>query len=257
MVATQWYIHGLTGMEATRVRRVAGLIAADRTSAARAATNAQDRVNLVCEAGFAMHLLGDTFAHAQLSEKNQKTLYAPGNGHWLDKHVPDDILSRSLGAVRTPTAHWQEWVQEAAKSLGHSDNSAQMLPLIQPILESKKRQYGDHGEYDYGETTLRNSLRAALPSDWEPYHPALETWRQENLFGVINSKVTCDGLIRRGVDGNGIRPVEGQYPNCHAVWTGYLAVAMRLFKEARLDPVLDGKLGTCDATSDQLGSATD
>lgn len=247
MVATQWYIHGLTGLKAEQVRTVAHAIIADRQSAAAAATNAQDRVNLICEAGFGLHLLGDSFAHSQLSDPD--TLYKTGNGHWKDKHVPDDILSRSLQHLAPNTLHWNNWVTEAAAALGRPDNSPQLALLIQPILAAQTAKQGS----DYGEASLRDTLHSSLPKDWEPYQPKLESWRQDSpITGEIHSDVSCDGLISKGLTGAGIDRVDDELPNCDAVWTEYLKVAMRFFAAANADPVRNGKLEDCDATGDRI-----
>jgi hypothetical protein len=252
MVATQWYIHGLTGLNSEQVRTIAHAIITDRQNAAAAATNAQDRVNLICEAGFGLHLLGDTFAHSQLSDPD--TLYKTGNGHWKDKHVPDDILSRSLQRLSPKTRHWDNWVAEAATALGRPNNSPQLTLLVQPILLAQTAKQG----IDYGETSLRDTLHSSLPKDWEPYQPNLESWRQDSpITGEIHSDVSCDGLIRKGLTGVGIDPVDDELPNCDAVWTEYLKVAMRFFTAASADPVRNGKLEDCDATGDRISDGVD
>jgi hypothetical protein len=251
MVATQWYIHGLTGLKTMTVREAARTIIANRQRAALAATNAQDRVNLICEAGFGLHLLGDTFAHSQLSKPD--TLYATGNGHWKDKHVPDDILSRDLKTVPTGSLHWGDWVAAAADALERPNNGPQLALLIQPILRQTDKQGSD-----YGETSLRDALRNSLAQEWEPYHPFLENWRQDSrVTGEILSNVNCDGLIQRGLTGVGIDQVDGELPSCDAVWSEYLHVAMQVFARAKADPVHDGGLGNCDAMGDRLSDGVD
>jgi len=250
MVATQWYIHGLTGLNSDMVRKLALTIIANRQSAAAAATNAQDRVNLICEAGFGLHLLGDTFAHSQLSDPD--TLYKTGNGHWKDKHVPDEILSRSLRAVPPRTQHWDDWVAAAATALGRPNNLPQLALLVQPILTQTAKQGSD-----YGETSLRDTLHSSLPHEWEPYNPFLEKWRQDSpVTGEIQSNVSCDGLIRSGLTGSGIDRVDGELPNCDTVWTEYLQVAMQVFA-ANADPVRNGGLENCDAAGDRLSNGVD
>src|SRR5262249_15888612 len=62
MVATQFYLHGLTGGTKDRVRKAAADIVREIDTLLGAAPSAQERINLWCARGFAAHLLGDSYA---------------------------------------------------------------------------------------------------------------------------------------------------------------------------------------------------
>ena len=89
MVASQFYLHALTGAPPESVRNAANQMISDLDTSIQAlekqkAANTQDIVNLWCARGFAIHLLGDTYAHATLDKPS--VLYDPGLGHLRDGH---------------------------------------------------------------------------------------------------------------------------------------------------------------------------
>jgi hypothetical protein len=244
MVASQWYVHGLTGMDPQKVRGVARSIVAKIQADFAQAQDAQSRVNLICEAGFGLHLLGDTFAHSQL--KDPKTMYATGTGHWKDMHVPDYMLSRQLLTVPATSLRWSDWIQAASSALGQPDRSAQLAILSRPILSDPKSQ-----NKDYGEAALTGALINSIPQPWEPYEPSLDKWRKNSLTGDI-SDARCGKIVKSGATGHGIAPIHGVTPDCDAVWEEYLAVAIPAFATAGADPVRNGGYANCDAQGDKL-----
>jgi hypothetical protein len=245
MVAAQWYVHGLTGMETARVRGAAETLIRVLQGNASRATDPQSKVNLSCEVGFGFHLLGDTFAHSRL-DKPEK-LYPTGTGHWQDKHIPDYMLSRDIRNV-APGSRWSDWIREASKLLGRPDVSGILGQISQPILANAEQRADD-----FGDTILTSHLIYSLPHEdqWEPYNPRLETWSNGNVVGDI-SAWPCSKVIASGPNGRGVPAIEGAVPDCNAVWNGYLKEAIAVFRAAGADPVHDGDLGGCDAANDRL-----
>ena len=260
MVATQFFLHALTGSAVADVRAAALGIIKDVDRELAGARDPQERANLVCARGFAAHLLGDAFAHARLDKAG--VLYSTGTGHWKDGHVPDYMLSHDdpsyLDRDRdNQNNRWSVWVEKASMSLvGRSGQDANIVNLSNGMDPNGGRR---------GETQLRAKLIRYAGTRWSPYEPAMESWLQtvqsssqsigDEFENVASAKVnaTCQDQIDKGPanrsDGKGLEvPVR---PQCDQVWKRYLLHAVRNFKQfgdpqskvsstCRIDPDRDG-----------------
>lgn len=258
MVATQWYVHALTKQNSEQFREMAKRIVVELRAARLKEPNPQRRLNLACETGLAIHLLGDSYAHSQLSDPEK--LYPTGNGHWKDVHKPDMMLSRDLiSGLSDKTRRWADWVTTMSEALAPNHS-------VQSILELRAAVMSDPGD-DYGESELTQKLLGRFPNSWlHVYEPDLDKWAHRSWDGRIDGPKCQDildtGPALAGNNGNGTRrgvPAVGNLrPQCAALWREYLMgggtwVGVRKrFDENKFDPVRNGKLKGCDAASDTL-----
>jgi len=249
MVASQFYLHALTGTDAGPVRSAAIDIIRD-IDARIAGVNAgapkdmhQRLANLWCERGFAAHLFGDTYAHATL--KNPDTLYPTGLGHTRDMHEPDYMLARDARSMPDAT-RWSAWVRRAAAVLGHGNDGDEVARIAAAV------DYRD-GEDD-GEKALQARLADFISPAWKPYAPAVSEWnrplvpsRRWWIFGRIEDNLaqvilenTCRMQLARFAGQVGLPAIAGSIPQCDVVWSDYRDVAMEHFAGRGVHP------GCCD-----------
>jgi hypothetical protein len=116
MVVTQFYLHALSGWDVQPFRKAAHDLASNIMKTIP--TAGADRDMRLCELGFSMHLLGDTFAHSRLSESTQTKLYETGLGHFFDGEAPDYMLRRNFPEYEIVHNRWTDWVGFAGQLLG-------------------------------------------------------------------------------------------------------------------------------------------
>ncbi len=159
MVTAHRYLHALTGetdgggrdLEATRVTDAAAATLSSLLSRIEGPGEADP--NLVCAAGFAVHLLGDSYSHRQLAKPRR--MYSPGLGHFRDNHTPDRILSpaadgtnrsvlylefvRKLGdilKIRLDQKQWSALEEVVKKNLNNSQfHQTEMRADLRKILK--------------------------------------------------------------------------------------------------------------------------
>jgi hypothetical protein len=94
MITTEQVLHALTGGQSASVTRIAVRLVQHFRDVVRTSHDPTDCAAL----GFALHLLGDSFAHRQID--NQPVLYPTGKGHALDSIYPDlPLYERERGAL--------------------------------------------------------------------------------------------------------------------------------------------------------------
>jgi hypothetical protein len=241
MVATQSFLHSLTGTDVANTRQAAVGIIQDIDRDIVATPNPQERADLYCARGFAAHLLGDSFAHGRLNEPER--LYATGTGHWKDGHQPDYMLTRDsatyLSEGRSNANNsWSAWVRGASAAfIGRDDGSSG--------IEVLKSGIDPEGQKD-SETRLRTELINYATPQWSPYQPAIYDWLKpgnsdsswvRRKYNELSSSVlreTCQDQIDRGpasqTGGQGV-PVAVR-PQCARVWALYRDYAIRNFQLA-------------------------
>lgn len=288
MVASQFYLHALTGAPPESVRNAAKQIIAELDSqiakrnapmttpekrrAVRTrdyAGERQDLVNLWCERGFAIHLLGDTYAHATLDDS--RVLYEPGLGHFRDGHEPDLVLRRGI-------QHWAVWVGEASGVLGYQTD--QSVVAIRPASPPNA---GDDTN-PYGECEMQNQL-SQRAGDWNKWQPPIQDWTTSvcptNRVGVIRQlagslKSTlkpCDEVVANGPGANDavtLGKLDGSLPKpqCGTAWKHYLSLAIDKFNSqengvkhfwgsvSKINPA-DLHYWGCDPNGDDLKNGSD
>ena len=210
MVATQHYVHALTGADhlSTRlaVQQTAQLLLAGLQQDPNDATQA-------CALGMAMHGLGDAFAHARLDLGTQQ--YPTGLGHFRDKTHPDHPL---FNGARFEL--WKVYLQQVNSSLGVSLDANQLARIDavgQALLQQAER------DKNYDEPQLIAALRGLwgdAADTWAPYRPALEVVHH----GQWVLTQTCGSLLSQ------YEPALGVHLDCATVWRIYFKAAQRGFQ---------------------------
>ncbi|MEQ1796186.1 MAG: hypothetical protein ABL970_18585 [Nitrospira sp.] len=235
MVATHLFLHALTGTEVVPVRQAAGALiqAIDQEVQAVQKASPQDiqhLVNLACERGFADHLLGDTFAHAELHGDESKPirLYPTGLGHWRDMHTPDFMLSRQVKKISQNT--WQQWVEHASVIIEGRVGGAAVTALAIDLSPEDRSDMKDA----FAEQALDMKLLKFLPDlSWKPYTPTLLEWRTDTFLNTLCEEQLQYGPSKR-TGGTGVPSIQSIRPQCRTVWEGYLTRALRIFPPAVL-----------------------
>lgn len=221
MVRSQFFLHALTGREVSQARASAGILI-QRVNA-RIGQATQDRqpprvlANLYCERGFALHLLADTYAHADLHHPGQ--LYRTGLGHFRDLAEPDYMMRRQAPAYAAQDL-WQALVQQLARAWPAGEGHFEAAPALAASdrLSTNDRQHGDTAET---EQDLSRLLEDALPPAWN--QPPLPDGR--NRLGLQTQG--CAQQARGYLTAAGV-PADRQ-PDCQQVWDAYLQDAQVAF----------------------------
>lgn len=155
VVIGQQFIHGLTGGDPATITSVALDLASRLWDQAKREPEEQKRTDLLCATGFAMHLLGDSYAHRHLLDTEHSSeeapMYPTGCGHasapdW--GHKPDHPLDS-----RQRWIDWQNYFDDIKKVFGSSykDNVTGWFgQLLQPPSAS------DDNECLLAATVFRN-----------------------------------------------------------------------------------------------------
>jgi hypothetical protein len=235
MVAVQCYLHGLTGTPVEPLRNAALSIIQDLTGKLAGARDAAKRKELLCARGFAIHLLGDSFAHATLSSDSDyhrhswvsgifsadtmKT-YPTGAGHLFDGHKPDYIGSHRENS-------WDKFVQ--------TENSALLSPpLAGKPLASLLSCKADCGISQSCESEDQDNLHRLIEQNEGPTHRVFindmeQLIRTENTdFMGFELADTCQEVVDKVYGSTG--------PDCSSVWATYLGAAIEAFNEWSIDP---------------------
>jgi hypothetical protein len=244
MFAAQYYLHGLTGdmktpkgVNTSQRLRDAVKVMIDQIDAEVATVQPADRLVRVCARGFAAHLLGDSFAHAQLYDPGRR--YPPGTGHWKDNHDPDYLLSREI--LATEIGYSEVWFNEASAVLMKREAPAVLAAQAKSVLQAWRAD----PDHDYGESKLTAALIQHAPTGWQAFEPPLQQWRPSGWDGIF-LKTRCDDQMRKAF------PQESDRPSCAAVWRYYLGIAIPAFRASGIDPQSNAGYGSCSANGDEL-----
>lgn len=158
MVASQFYLHALTGSDVMPVRTAALEMAQELLQRKAGESPAGTELRL-CTLGFTMHLLGDTFAHSRLrlrpwdSRATAHQLYDTGIGHFEVGLEPDYMLRRDAVRRRWLSPNdqpedyignrWQDWVGTLSQLWPRRDNSGS--DSLQKIGQRVVKRFVDTG----------------------------------------------------------------------------------------------------------------
>jgi len=219
MVTVHHYLHALTDGDAAAATQ-----AATRTlQTLLDQGNPPDIVdpNRVCAAGFAVHLLGDSFAHRRL---RNPSMYAAGMGHFRDNHDPDYVLydddrvkNYMIYARALDSAFRQHHRGSALERLGRPSQKA---PSQRHARQSLRRDSAARGVAERpGPGRRRRAGVGAVQA---------RDLRADERGGLILSRTCKDVLethapaaLKAGL-------------NCNVVWQRFKAAAVPAFKEAKI-----------------------
>jgi hypothetical protein len=248
MVAAQYYLHALTGTPVAPVRAAAERTIANLRQARSANKDAEERIRLSCAIGLAFHLLGDTYAHAELDHPEK--LYPTGMGHFRHLLAPDDMLSRDSEYWKHISAdnNWEQWLSEVYKVLDERPPSGEIGNLSRGIPVTGK---------DYGEQQLQAKLLGHLGSEqgvWEPYAQYLETWTapgsdlnwimKKYRASVLGKDKLCAVQVARAQSAIDLPGKPEDF--CQSVWEIYLDEASSQFAQSFKDGN-DNLMSSCRA----------
>lgn len=252
MVATQFYLHALTGTSTEGIRKAAVAMIHDLEQKINKLESEsapkQEVVNALCARGFAIHLFGDTFAHARLDKGAE--LYELGTGHGKvlpDNHAPDYVFSREQ-------QHWVAWVKDLGGNLGVAEALTVKLQQLAPVQANRTNREG--------ECWMQSELARYAGTAWTPWVPKIEDWTdsicpskgppKQGKISAFTSAVksalapklkTCQEVINDGPDptpGVTVISLKGELatlksklppPICETVWKTYLALAYEQFND--------------------------
>lgn len=214
MVTVHHYLHALTDSDSQSVTKAAIRTLEELVSDIREDVDF-DR-NRACAAGFAMHLLGDSFAHRRI--KDPTRMYPPGMGHYRDDHNPDFILFNE-----ERSANFVTYAQELDKAIKSSSAKTRLQKLKDALREARE---GADLDNLYNEKYLRkaflNSLKTEDARLWAPYDPPVES----NSDELVLSR-SCKQIL-------GTYKIDKV--NCNEVWRIFKSVAIPSFEKENIKP---------------------
>ena len=227
MVASQYYLHALSGTPTYRIREAANAIikAIDDDLANLGVRQSQRRRNLLCARGFAAHLYGDTFAHVKLSSEKSgffsnsilREMYQTGLGHLRDGHDPDYLYGHTIGIDK-----WPQWLQDASANIVAGSDPGSALKSHQPCSDTLAKCEEPARQRLVDILTMKNKL---MVSDMQQRIASGNTG-----IGGIERATTCDDVI------NSIFPDANDRPQCDSAWKNYLEKAIPIFYNLSIDP---------------------
>ena len=237
MVATHYFLHGLAGIpvkssgnSSASIRIAAQNILQDLND--KLDRGEGDRMVLRCAQGFALHLLGDSFAHVNL--KDESKMYEPGLGHARDKHKPDFVFAHT-----SPENKWQEWVYTSSNSLVNDDSHNSIKAIYQQVQNEKKQKNIDcelHPDNKNCEQGIKEKLIGIIKArNRIPINNSVEKF---NTGGLFNLEITndCKTVITTAQKANpSIPSIKDPDLFCKTVWKEYLGLAVKKFLKAKID----------------------
>ncbi len=195
MAAVQQLLHGLTSGDPAGVRAVAESLVAQARADARAAKTPQQRADALCAEGFALHLYGDSFAHARI--RNGRRMYPTGIGHFFDMTRPD--LPLATGERFELWASYMRSLPSLVPDARAGDLQEVLTAAREPAREARE---GNH----FNEDAFRRILNAALEK---------EGARPTAPFDRRLERAGCQAVLDAAAKASGLLPA----PSCAAVWT--------------------------------------
>jgi hypothetical protein len=218
MVTVHHYLHALTDGAAETV--TAAAIATLQALTPQGDSEGDLEPNRMCAAGFAVHLLGDSFAHRRLASPTR--MYPPGMGHFRDDHNPDFILFNEQR-----TENYMQYARALDTAFKGADNP--LWPQLRNIL-SQNRNGAALGNR-YNEQLNRDGFVRTLRGDapiWAPYNPTVQALASTG--GVVLTR-TCKEVLDR------YRPPGGARLNCNKIWTTFKDAAIPEFERRGIPAV--------------------
>ncbi len=218
MVSVHHYLHALTDQDADATTKAARATLTRLLDQGNAPDIADP--NRVCAAGFAVHLLGDSFAHRRLREPKNR-MYPAGMGHFRDDHDPDYVLYDESRADKYLV--YARALDQAFQSKTGEAHWAELAKLLKELRDTA------NSNNKYNEKGLRDALLNGLGGDaevriWAPYKPTIE--QQAKDGGLVLSR-TCKDVL----DTHAPAALKGAL-NCDTVWKRFKEAAVPAFNAA-------------------------
>jgi len=192
-----------------------------------------------CALGFAIHLLGDSFAHRTIT--NTDIMYDPGMGHFDDGHHPDYIEYHDDYGDRRSL--WVDYTATLAQALEGSDYQSQ---YNQDYWQGIADKYVGGSEDDrFHSPGILKELAGTFPdqsSNWRFDNPAFEHFLDK--YGCLGGYILCGSASFKNVFANYKDAFANYWSKVsqlkyEAVWKAYRDQAVTEFRKA-------GIRRTCD-----------
>lgn len=227
MVTAHHYLHGLTDTASEPVTEAA-------TAILRSLLRSGDRPNRIdpdriCAAGFALHLLGDSFAHRRLDSPSR--MYAPGMGHYRDDHNPDLILYN-----KDRTELWVTLIQKLSDTLTISLGKSR-LQVFSEIVKRNANTATSENLFNQAEMIagLKGTLKGAdgdQTQNWAPYKPPVENFTdKEGWWGRHVLQKSCANVVEI------YQPPGSKGLDCDKVWELYKMTAIPEFAKRKIPAI--------------------
>jgi len=235
MARTQFYIHGLTGKSTQSVRIAARNLFDHFWRDAQALQGAGRYTNL-CAAGFALHLYGDSFAHAQ-NKIFPTRQYGTGLGHGIMSTQPD--LMAADASIHEVGDRFTDWLSQVGTEPPFEFDPSTASAKASVVDNSAK--VADTSD----ETAMTENLRKTIAQTF-PYYRNMDIDALKRTSGVFlpSVVVSCDDQIGKAA---GFLPT-GFNAKCVDVWRLYAYAAREEFAKQRSNPsgaiaptTMDGK----------------
>jgi hypothetical protein len=228
MITIEQLLHGLTGGNADTVTAVATSIIKTLATRAEQEKGSPARTTTLCSLGFAIHLLGDSFAHRQLEVP--KKMYRTGFGHAGDFTFPDLPMfndtretnwiaySHSLATARAPAIPTPAPTDPEGQRL---DGEVRKVdPTRKPLILTGAQSClgNDCNEGRLREEILRPDLAVLLGANEFKNVPSLETKN-------IDSNQSCQDVLKQYQ-----AILTSELPICEDAWTRFRDIAKEEFR---------------------------
>jgi hypothetical protein len=228
MVASQYYLHALSGAPANRIRNAAKAIvkSIDDDLAKLGTKQSQQRRNLICARGLAAHLYGDTFAHVKLSSEKSlfssstlnTEMYETGLGHARDGHNPDYLYGHNINIDK-----WPQWAQDASANIATGSDATLTLNAHQPCRDTMAT-CEEPARLRLQDLVIKKELML-------PDMPDRIASGKKGIGGMERS-TSCDDVV------NSALPNSNERPQCDLAWKNYLEKAIPIFYSLDIDPTV-------------------
>ena len=222
MITAQQLLHGLTGGDAKRLTHAAHESARKLILSLHDASDSE-RNEKLCAIGFAIHLIGDSFAHRFLD--GDTVTYATGSGHAAHGTMPDHVFRDGTGL-----GHLHDYMKrlsalEGASGLPASSTVAELHGHLEPLASES-----DGSSLRVRELAARKKLHTVEKwSSLGPHAPRKhESESCQKYVDLLLSRLRLNGSgapIARWAE-RGLR--------CKKVWTAFRDAAEPAFGEAGL-----------------------
>jgi hypothetical protein len=270
MVTVQQLLHSLTGATRAKSNEV-GLSTAALLAAAVDGTHDDASI---CALGLALHLVGDTYAHREISDNDH--MYPTGRGHALDLHYPDYVLcdrfQDSAHATHTCVApsspcgppnsgavsrfcQWAGYPSDIATALSSLQVNGDLISSAMEVPGT--RIYAMRQEAQDSNNWLEGRTQAVLASPDNTVYPTFRAFFKDHP-----SSEPCQTVIdaARSNYGLGLAPLHPAQLDCRLIWDKFVTAEMTALSIKGVpkpsSPFSPGASYLCPITQD-LGGGSD
>jgi hypothetical protein len=249
MVKVQRLLHGLTGGSIDNLAGARDVSLGQLVSEVAGAPQGQKRLEALCALGFGIHLLGDSYAHRNLSDPTR--MYATGQGHARHGTRPDRILRLGRRSDAMLLAAFSENV--AVTGSTRFEPPWKRVPWLRrnKTIEDLERATAEGDPNETATKLAEHDAWADLDGNHlSPSEHDVEAC-QDYLDDLFANQAARDALLPRVDPGD--RLAGAAAPRCHCIWRRYARITAQSFFERRVgDPDFGALADYADPFSEDL-----